>query len=119
MMFLAYLGRVLVAVPLLLFGVGHFMKAVPMSNMVPSYMPVSQSFWIYLTGVALILAALSYLTGVFTKLAAFLLAIMVLCFAFMVHLPGVQAEGMDSASFASLLKDLMIAGGAIYVGTKA
>lgn len=118
MMFLAYLGRVLVAVPLLLFGVGHFMNAGPMSNLVPSYMPVSQSFWIYLTGVALILAALSYLTGVFTKLAAFLLAIMVLCFAFMVHLPGVQAEGMSSMSFASLLKDLMIAGGAIYVGTK-
>ena len=110
------LGRFVFAIPFAVFGIFHFMNASYMAgNMVPSFMPVPV-FWVYLAGLGLILAAVSIIIQKKDKLAALLLALMLIIFVLTIHLPGVIDE--NQASMSNLLKDLSLAGGAlIYAAT--
>ncbi len=99
-------SRYLFAVPFIIFGIFHFMNAGGMAGMVPGWLP-GGVFWVYLTGLALIVAPISLFIGKKDKLAMLLLALMLVIFALLVHLPGGQA------SMPSLLKDLSLAGAAL------
>lgn len=101
------LGRILYALPFAVFGLLHFMNASAMAGMVPLPGGV---FWVYLTGVALIAAAVSLLIGKYARLAALLLGVMLFIFALSIHLPNLI--GGDQASMSSLLKDFALAGAA-------
>ncbi len=108
-------GHYLYALPFAVFGLFHFMNASSMAGMVPLPGGV---FWVYLTGVALIAAAVSFLIGKKVKLAGTLLGIMLIIFVLSIHLPGVI--GADSPqsmqmSMTSLLKDLALAGAAFFI----
>lgn len=109
-------GRIIFAIPLLIFGIFHFMNGSAMSGMIPSYIP-GGVFWAYLTGAGFIAASISILINVQTRLACFLLAGMLLVFILTIHLPGVfstdQMKSMMSVS--GLLKDLTIAAGAVVI----
>ena len=102
------LGKYLFAIPLLIFGLFHFMGANDMAGMVP--IP-GGAIWVYITGAGLIAAAISMFIGKLDKLATVLLALMLLIFVFAIHLGGAM-EG-NQASTANLLKDLAMAGGAL------
>ncbi|MFN4079834.1 MAG: DoxX family membrane protein [Saprospiraceae bacterium] len=104
------LGRWLLAIPILVFGVFHFVGAEGMSGIVPSYFP-GGVIWVYITGVASILFAVSVVIGKYDKLAAVLLAALMLIYILTIHLPG--AMGGNQSSTVSLLKDLIIAGAAL------
>ncbi len=107
------LGKYLLAIPMAIFGVFHLMGADNMAGMVPSYLP-GGVFWVYLSGVGLIAAAVSIFIGKYDKLAAVLLAGMMLLFILMLHLPGAMAGGENAqASTGGLLKDMAIAGAAL------
>ncbi|MCB0517091.1 MAG: hypothetical protein R2798_07195 [Chitinophagales bacterium] len=105
------LGRYLFTLPILLFGVFHFMHGNAMIGMVP--LP-GGIFWVYFTGAALIAAAISILTGKYDRLASLLLGVMLLIFALSIHLPHVLAG--DQAAMPNLLKDIALAGGAWLYG---
>lgn len=108
-------GRYLYAIPFAIFGILHFMNASAMAGMVPFPGGV---FWIYLTGLAMIAAAVSFIIQKKVKLAGILLGIMLLIFVLSIHLPGViGAEGPQAmqASMSSLLKDLGLAAAAFYI----
>lgn len=108
---LSKVAKYLIAIPSALFGVFHFMGAENMAGMVPIPGGV---FWVYLTGAALIAAAIAIIIGKKARLAATLLGLMILLFALIIHLPSVMAGGDGGqTSMMSMLKDLMIAGGAI------
>ncbi|CAH0996273.1 hypothetical protein EMA8858_02404 [Emticicia aquatica] len=114
---LTKIGRFLLAVPVAIFGIFHFMNADGMAAMVPVPGGV---IWVYVTGIALLAAAGAIIVQKKARLAAALLAILLLVFVLTVHLPGVMAGG-DGAqmSMMGLLKDLAIAGGAlVYAGTQ-
>ena len=104
------LGKFLFGIPMLIFGVFHFMNADAMAGMAP----FGGKIMVYVTGVALILAAISIFIGKLDKLAAMLLGVMLLIFAFSVHLPGVMSgdEARAMTSMPSMLKDIALAGGA-------
>ena len=106
------IARYLFGLIILMFGVFHFMNAGAMAGIVPSYMPAPE-LWVYLTGVAHIAAAVSIFINKQTRLAMALLAIMLVLFALMVHLPG----GMDSMD--QVMKDLAMACAAIFVGASS
>lgn len=112
------LGRFLFAIPFIIFGLFHFMGAKDMAGMVP--IPGGE-IWVYVTGVALIAAAVAILIGRLDKLAAFLLGLMLLIFALSLHLPSVMdSGGQDPGAMSSLLKDIMLAGASwMYAGTIA
>lgn len=101
------LGKYLYAIPFAIFGIFHFMNAEGMAGMVPIPGGV---IWVYVTGVALLAAVVSMLTGKKDKLATMLLGVLMLIFALAIHLPAVI--GGDQMSMASLLKDLSLAGAA-------
>ncbi len=112
------LGKYLFAIPMLMFGVGHLTNANAMAGMVPIPGGV---FWIYLTGAALIAAAVSIAIGKMDKLATALLGLMLIIFALSIHLPGMMgSEGMEQQAFmASMMKDLALGGAAWFYATNA
>ena len=111
------IGKFMFAIPMVIFGLFHFINAKAMVGMVPIPGGV---FWIYLTGLALILSAVSIIIRKYDDLASFLLAILLLTFVFTIHLPGVLSGGEMAQMFmTNLLKDLALAGGAlIYLNSK-
>jgi len=109
-------GRYLYAIPIAIFGLMHFMNAGNMTGMVP--LP-GAIFWVYLTGAALIAAAVSFIIEKKVRLAGLLLGIMLLIFVLSIHLPGVMGAedpGAMQASMSALLKDLGLSGAAFYIG---
>jgi putative oxidoreductase len=97
------LGKYLFAIPFAIFGIFHFMNADGMAGMA-----YDQPILVYISGAALIAAALSMLIGKMDKLASTMLGILLLLFVFLIHLKG--AIGGDQAAMGGLLKDLMLAG---------
>ena len=112
---LEFIGKLFYAVPLAIFGLFHFMNASSMAGMVPSYLPVQEA-WVYLTGLALILAAVAILTGKKARLATMLLGVMILAFALIIHLGGFLDGNASSSSM--FLKDVAISGAAFFMSSK-
>lgn len=108
-------GRLLFALPFGIFGILHFMMAENMSGMVPDFIP-GGVIWVYLTGVALLAACVSFVIQKEVRLAALLLALMLIIFVLAIHLPGVMS-GSESA-MPNLLKDAALAGGALLLADK-
>jgi uncharacterized membrane protein YphA (DoxX/SURF4 family) len=102
------LGKYLFAIPFLVFALFHFMGAANMAAMVP--IPGGE-FWVYITGLAMAAFAISVFIGKFDKLAAILLAVLLMMYILLVHVKG--AMGGSEMSIMSLLKDLSMAGGAL------
>ncbi len=103
-------GRFMFAVPMAMFGIMHFMNAGMMAEMmVPSYIP-GALIVVYLTGVALIAAAVAISIDKHGVLASRLLALFLVLTALMVWLPAAMA---DMSQAGNLLKDIALAGGAL------
>ena len=107
------LAEMLYALIMGFFGVTHFLNADIMSGMIPDFMPGDGKIWIYITGAALIAAALAILINKFKKPACYLLANMLLIFVFTLHLK----PAMDGNP-AMLLKDAGLAMAAIIIGNR-
>lgn len=108
------LAEMLYALIMGFFGVAHFMNVDKMSGAIPEYMPGDGKIWIYVTGAALIAAALAILINKFKTLACYLLAAMLLIFVFTLHLqPAINGDP------GSLLKDTALAMAAIIIGNNA
>ncbi|HUN23739.1 MAG TPA: hypothetical protein PK299_11465 [Anaerolineales bacterium] len=103
-------GRYLYSVPIAIFGLLHFLGSGQMAGMVPSWLP-GGVLWVYLTGIALIAAAVAILIGKMGRLACQLLGILLIIFALTVHLPN-MLSGADPMALGQVLKDLALAGGA-------
>lgn len=109
-------ARVLYALPFGVFGIIHFIQGSNMAGIVP--IPFAQTFWVYLVGVALILACISFLIEKQVRLAGILLGIMLLIFVLSISLPGLIAADSAQAmqqNMSRLLKDTALAGAAWYI----
>ena len=80
-------GQLTFGVCALFFGGAHFVYPEVTSALVPTWMPPTQVFWAYATGVFHIAAGVAILTGVQARLGAYLLTIMYAAFTPLVHLP--------------------------------
>lgn len=105
-------ARLLYAVPMAIFGLFHFMSAKDMVGMVPSFVP-GGILWVYLTGIALLAAAVSIVMGKMADMACKLLAILLGIFILTIHLPAMMAG--DAMAMMSLLKDMALAGGTLAI----
>jgi putative oxidoreductase len=83
-----------------------------MAGFVPAFIP-GGVFWVYVTGLALVLACISILIDKQTRLACNLLGLMLIIFVLTIHIPGFLGEMGDEA-LPNLLKDLALAGAAFY-----
>lgn len=111
------IGKYLYAIPMVIFGIFHFLNANAMAGMVP--IP-GGLFWIYITGLSLILAGFSIIIQKQDEWTSFLLAVLLLVFVLTIHLPGAISGGeMAQMYMTNLLKDLALSGGAlIYLNKK-
>jgi uncharacterized membrane protein len=83
---LTHLGRLAFGVCSLVFGGAHFVYMKNTASLVPTWLPPTQEFWGYATGVGFVAAGVAILTGVQARLAAILLTAMLASF-------GVLANG--------------------------
>ena len=104
------LGKWLYAVPMLVFGIFHFMNADMMAGMAPG-----GKIMVYITGVAFILAAAAIFMGKMDKLASVLLAVMLLLFI----IPHAQGLAENQNEMGNILKNIALAGGALLYASQA
>lgn len=95
------------------FGISHFMNAEQLQTLMPDYLP-GGSFLIYFTGVCMLLAAVAIIINVQTRLACYLLALMLLIFGFTIHM-----RESFTITFSLFLKNVAMAMGAIIIGNNS
>jgi len=116
------IARYVYAAVIALFGMFHFMNTEGMAGMTP----FGGTTVVYITGVAFLLAAISFFIGKQVRLAGYLLAVLLLLTAFLVHMMGMMgvaesmpdatAEAIDMAKgtyMSQMIKDIAMSMGAI------
>jgi len=76
----------------LVWGTAHFVYMNFTAPLVPKWLPPSQVFWGYATGVCFIAAGLAILTGIQSRLAAILLTVMIAIFGLLANGPALLAD---------------------------
>jgi uncharacterized membrane protein YphA (DoxX/SURF4 family) len=89
---LTRLAQVAFGICALIFGGAHFVYMNLTAPLVPKWLPPSQEFWGYATGLCHIAAGVAILTGVQARLAAILLTVMFASFTPLVHVPMLLAD---------------------------
>lgn len=111
------IGTILYALVIGFFGINHFLNGTGMQKLVPSFLPGGVA-WIYITGTALILAAISFLVNKQTRLAGLLLALFLLLIVLTVHLPAVinaPDDGSRRFPMVNMIKDTGLAAAALMI----
>jgi len=106
------IGQVAFGVCALLFGGAHFVYMNLTAPLVPQWLPPSQEFWAWTTGLAHIAAGLAILTGVQSRPAAMLLTIMYASFTPLVHLPMLVADPASHINWAENALNVALTGAA-------
>jgi uncharacterized membrane protein len=88
------------------------------SGLVPACMPF-HLFWVYFTGTAMLAAGVSFLICKQVRLAAFLLACMLLLFILMLHPLLLSSEPAVGIHWTRFLQDISIMGAALGLSTWA
>jgi uncharacterized membrane protein YphA (DoxX/SURF4 family) len=109
---LTRLGQLAFGVCALLFGGAHFFYMNLTAPLVPKWLPPTQEFWAYVTGVSHIAAGVAILTGVQARLAAILLTIMFASFTPLVHVPMLVAGPSKYVNWTENALNLALTGAA-------
>jgi len=105
------LGRIFVAVSLVVFGVQHFIYGGFVATLVPAFMP-GRLFWAYFVGVAFIAAAAGILYRIMARPAATMLGVMFFLFVVLLHIPRIVGLSHDGNEWTSGFVALAMCGGA-------
>jgi putative oxidoreductase len=111
------IGTILYALVIGFFGVNHFLQGTGVQKQMPRFIPYS-IFWVYLTGVLLIAAAIAFLIGKYVKIAGLLLAFFLILIVLTVHVPALSNVTGDehvSIIVTNLVKDTGLAAGALII----
>ena len=111
----------ILAVVMLVFGIQHFVHPYDLVVKVPYFLP-GGVVWVYIVGTAFILAALSFMTNIMVRTAAYMLALLLFSFVLTIHLPNyLDTADAEYArqSFTNILKDSALAAFALYIASNA
>jgi uncharacterized membrane protein len=109
---LTRLGRLAFGICALVFGAAHFVYMNLTAPLVPKWLPPTQEFWGYVTGVAFVAAGVAILTGVQARLSAILLTAMLASFALLVHEPMLLADHSIHYNWTESAENLAVTGAA-------
>ena len=107
---LILLGPVFYAAPLAAFGTEHFTLTAAIASLIPAWIPWHM-FWAYFVGACFIAAAFSLVTGIQTRLAAFLLSLNFFLFVALMDLPAWAQNPHDRIGLTLALRELTFSGG--------
>lgn len=104
------IGKYLFAIPFIVLGFVYLIYAQNMTSMLTFPGGV---VWVYVSGLCMLLAGVAVLISKKDAVATFLLGLLLLVYALLVHLPNAfGANGMDAFATSVLLKDLALSGAA-------
>jgi uncharacterized membrane protein YphA (DoxX/SURF4 family) len=109
---LTRLGQLAFGVCALLFGGAHFFYMGLTVPLIPKWLPPSQEFWAYATGIGHIAAGVAILTGVQARLAAILLTAMFAAFTPLVHVPLLLADPASHTNWSENALNIALTGAA-------
>jgi uncharacterized membrane protein YphA (DoxX/SURF4 family) len=107
---LTRLGQLAFGVCALLFGGAHFFYMSLTVPLVPKWLPPSQEFWAYATGIGHIAAGIAILTGVQARLAAIGLTAMFAAFTPLVHVPMLLADPSSRMNWSENVLNIALTG---------
>jgi putative oxidoreductase len=111
----------ILAVVMFVFGIQHFLHPYDLLVKVPDFLPGGIA-WVYLVGAAFVLAALSFVTNIWVRTAAYMLALLLFTFVLTIHLPN-YTDTADVAyrqmALTNLLKDSALGAFALYIASNA
>ena len=103
------LGRILFGIPMVVFGIQHFIYVDFVITLIPPWIP-GRAFWTYFTGVALIAAGTAIVLNRTARLAATLLGVMIFLFFLLVHPPQIAANPGDPHQWTYLTQAFTFSG---------
>ena len=109
---LTRLSRLTFGVCALVFGGAHFVYMNNTASLVPKWLPPTQEFWGYATGVCFVAAGLAILTGVQARLAAILLTAMLASFGLLANGPMLLADHASHWNWTESAVNLAVVGAA-------
>lgn len=109
---LTRLGQVVFGICSLVFGGAHFVYMNFTAPLVPKWLPPTQEFWGYATGIGFVVAGVAILTGVQARLAAVLLTAMLACFGILVNEPTLLADHSSHWNWSESAVNLAVVGAA-------
>ena len=109
---LTRVGQVAFGICALLFGGAHFFYLDLTIPMVPKWLPPSQTFWAYATGIGHIAAGIAILTGVRARLAGIALTGMYASFTLLVHGPMLLADPSSHTNWSENAINIALIGAA-------
>ena len=109
---LTHLGRLAFGVCALVFGGAHFAYMRHTAELVPKWLPPTQEFWVYATGVGFVAAGIAFLTGVQARLAAILMTAMLASFGLLVNEPVLLADRSTHWNWSESAVNLAVVGAA-------
>jgi hypothetical protein len=104
-------GRLLYAVPLIVFAAQHVRYAEFVAGLVPAWIP-GHLFWVYLVAAGFVLASVAIATGRLAWWAATLLGVQFLIWVVVLHLPRALAAHGSGKEWTSLFVAMAMGGGA-------
>ncbi len=107
-------GTFIFAVSIGLLGIIHFFMGSSIAAGLPSFY-FAPLFWVYLSGLSLLAAAVSILIKKYTRIACLLLALLFFILALTVDLPRLINNAATYQDISILIKDISIAGGALVI----
>jgi len=111
-------GRIFVAISLVVFGVQHFIYGGFVATLVPAFMP-GRLFWAHFVGVAFVAAAIGILTKMLARPAATMLGVMFFLFVVLLHIPRIVGNSSDGNEWTSGFVALAMCGGAWILASAA
>ena len=112
------LGRIFVALSLVVFGVQHFIYGGFVAGLVPTWMP-GHLFWAYFVGAAFFAAAAGILYKLMARPAATMLGVMFFLFIVLLHIPRIVGSSSDGNEWTSGFVALAMCGGAWILASAA
>ena len=109
---LTRLGQLAFGVCALLFGGAHFVYMNLTAPLIPKWLPPTQDFWAYATGIGFIAAGIAILTNINARLAAILLTAMLGTFTLLVHIPMLRASPSSRFNWTELAVNVALLGAA-------
>lgn len=112
---LTTIGRILFALPFVLFGINHFVMLDWYAGTFTSFIPLGP-FTIMLTGFMMIVTGISIILKKYIQISALILAFFLLVFILSIHLRHLLDINSDKTlTIITLLKDISLLGGSLFI----
>ena len=109
------IGRILLALPFVIFGINHFIMKDIFIGMLSSFLPNS-AYTIFITGAIMIISGIAIMIGKEVLLFCYILAGLLILFVLTIHIPHLIENANDvHLSLFAMLKDIGLLGGLLVI----